>query len=76
MPVKKGFLAVKSHFFTRTLFWEWKDLYPEAWEDYKVCSKHEPGFLKKLWLIAVKVHLQYAYHMIKKEAENGENPEE
>lgn len=56
--------------------WAWKDLYPEAWEDYRVCAKREPGFLKKLWLIAVKVRLQYAYHMIKKEAENGENPEE
>ena len=56
--------------------WAWKDLYPEAWKDFKSCEKREPGFLKKLWLIAVKVHLQYAYHMIKKEAENGENPEE
>ena len=52
-------------------YWDWKDLYPEAWEDYQECAKHDPGFLKKLWLIAVKVHLQYAYHMIKKEAENG-----
>lgn len=52
-------------------YWYWKDLYPEAWEDFKSCEKREPGFLKKLWLIAVKVHLQYAYHMIKKEAENG-----
>ena len=56
--------------------WAWEDLYPEAWEDYQECAKHEPGFLKKLWLIAVKVHLQYAYNMIKREARNGENPEE
>lgn len=55
--------------------WAWKDLYPDAWEDYQECAKHEPGFLKKLWLIAVKVHLQYAYHMVKREAENGETPE-
>lgn len=54
----------------------WKDLYPEAWKDYQEIAKREPGFLKKLWLIAVKVRLQYAYHMIKKEAENGEIPEE
>ena len=51
--------------------WAWEDLYPEAWEDYQECAKRDPGFLKKLWLIAVKVRLQYAYHMIKKEAENG-----
>lgn len=57
-------------------YWAWEDLYPEAWKDYQECAKREPGFLKKLWLIAVKVHLQYAYHMIKREAENGENPEE
>ena len=57
-------------------YWAWEDLYPEAWEDYQECAKSEPGFLKKLWLIAVKVHLQYAYNMVKKEAENGENPEE
>lgn len=56
--------------------WAWEDLYPEAWKDYRVCAKREPGFLKKLWLIAVKVRLQYAYHTIKREAENGENPEE
>lgn len=56
--------------------WAWEDLYPEAWEDYQECAKREPGFLKKLWLIAVKVRLQYAYHMIKREAENGEIPEE
>ena len=56
-------------------FWEWKDLYPNAWEDYKACEKREPGFLKKLWLIAAKLHLQYAYHMIKEEAEHGEKPE-
>lgn len=57
-------------------YWAWEDLYPEAWEDFKSCEKREPGFLKKLWLIAVKVHLQYAYHMVKREAENGEKPEE
>ena len=57
-------------------FWAWEDLYPEAWKDYQECAKREPGFLKKLWLIAVKVHLQYAYNLIKREAENGENPEE
>ena len=57
-------------------YWYWKDLYPEAWEDYQECAKREPGFLKKLWLIAVKVHLQYAYHMVKREAKNGENPKE
>lgn len=57
-------------------YWAWEDLYPEAWKDYKVCSKRDPGFLKKLWLIAVKVHLQYAYHMVKREVENGENSEE
>ena len=57
-------------------YWAWEDLYPEAWEDYQECAKREPGFLKKLWLIAVKVHLQYAYNMVKREAKNGENPEE
>ena len=56
--------------------WAWKDLYPEAWEDYQECAKRDPGFLKKLWLIAVKVRLQYAYHRVKREVENGENPEE
>lgn len=56
--------------------WAWKDLYPEAWKDYQKCAKREPGFLKKLWLIAVKVRLQHAYNMIKREVENGENSEE
>ena len=56
--------------------WAWEDLYPEAWKDYQECAKHDPGFLKKLWLIAVKVRLQHAYSMIKREVENGENPEE
>ena len=56
--------------------WAWKDLYPEAWKDYQKCAKREPGFLKKLWLIAVKVRLQHAYSMIKREVENGETPEE
>ena len=57
-------------------YWAWRDLYPEAWEDYQECAKRDPGFLKKLWLIAVKVHLQHAYHMVKREVENGEKPEE
>ena len=56
--------------------WAWKDLYPEAWKDYQECAKLEPGFLKKLWLIAVKVRLQHAYNMVKREVENGENSEE
>ena len=56
--------------------WAWEDLYPEAWEDYRFCAKREPGFLKKLWLIAVKVRLQHAYNMVKREVENGENSEE
>ena len=73
---EKGVFSGKIPLFYQNAFWEWKDLYPEAWEDYQECAKHEPGFLKKLWLIAVKVHLQYAYNMVKKEAENGENPEE
>ena len=68
---EKGVYSGKIPLIYQNAFWEWKDLYPEAWEDYQECAKHDPGFLKKLWLIAVKVHLQYAYHMIKKEAENG-----
>ena len=73
---EKGVFSGKIPLFYQNAFWEWKDLYPEAWEDYQECAKREPGFLKKLWLIAVKLHLQYAYHMIKKEAENGESPKE
>ena len=73
---EKGVFSGKIPLFYQNAFWEWKDLYPEAWEDYQECAKREPGFLKKLWLIAVKVHLQYAYNMIKREAKNGENPKE
>ena len=73
---EKGVFSGKIPLFYLFFFWEWKNLYLEAWEDYQECAKHEPGFLKKLWLIAAKLHLQYAYHMIKEEAENGESPEE